>query len=78
MDTNLLDYVLSPKQAVTDLTDKMLKQYFPAGVQVVWLIIPTIRIVQTLLPDGFIKTWSSGIMKDLVTGMEDDLTYLFR
>ena len=37
--------VLSPKQAVTDLTDKALKLYFPAGVQVVWIIIPTLRIV---------------------------------
>ncbi len=70
--------VLSPRQAVTDATDKALKQYFPAGVQVVWLVIPTIRIVQALLPDGSILTWSSGIMKDPITGMEMDLGYLFK
>ena len=70
--------VLSPKQAVTDLTDKAVIQYFPAGVQVVWLIIPTIRIVQALLPDGSIQTWSNGIMKDPATGMELDLGYLFK
>ena len=70
--------VLSPKQAVTDLTDKALKQYFPAGVQVVWIIIPTLRIVQTLLPDGSMQTWSSGIMRDPVTGMEMNLGYLFK
>lgn len=70
--------VLSPKQAITDLTDKALKQYFPAGVQVVWIIIPTLRIVQTLLPDGSMQTWSSGIMRDPATGMEMDLGYLFK
>lgn len=70
--------ILSPKQALTDLTDKALKQYFPAGVQVVWLIIPTLRLVQTLLPDGSMQTWSSGVMRDSVTQMEVDLGYLFR
>jgi Uma2 family endonuclease len=70
--------VLSPRQAVTDLTDKAFNVYFPAGVQVVWLIIPTIRIVQTLLPDGSIQTWSGGVMRDPVTGIEMDLGYLFR
>lgn len=70
--------VLSPKQAITELTDKALKQYFPAGVQVVWIIIPTLRIVQTLLPDGFMQTWTNGILPDPITGMEVDLGYLFK
>lgn len=70
--------VLSPKQAVTELTDKALKQYFPAGVQVVWIIIPTLRIVQTLLPDGSMQTWTNGILPDPITGMEVDLGYLFK
>lgn len=70
--------ILSPKQALTDLTDKAYKQYFPAAVQVVWLIIPTIRIVQVLLPNGSIQTWSSGVMHDPITGMEMDLGYLFK
>jgi Uma2 family endonuclease len=70
--------VLSPKQAVTDLTDKALNQYFPAGVQVVWIIVPTLRIVQALLPGGSMQTWASGVMRDPVTGMEVDLGYLFK
>lgn len=70
--------VLSPKQAVTDLTDKALNLYFPAGVQVVWIIIPTLRIVQALLPDGSIQTWSNGLMIDPITNMELDLGYLFK
>lgn len=70
--------VLSPKQALTDLTDKAFKQYFPAGVQSVWLIIPTLRIIHTLLPDGAMQTWASGLLTDPVTGMEVDLGYLFK
>ena len=70
--------ILSPKQALTDLTNKAYKQYFPAGVQVVWLVIPTTRIVQTLLPSGLIQTWVNDIMKDSETGMEVDLNYLFK
>lgn len=70
--------VLSPKQAVTDLTDKALNLYFPAGVQVVWIITPTLRIMQALLPDNSIQTWASGIMTDPITGMELDLGYLFK
>lgn len=70
--------VLSPKQAVTDLTDKAFKQYFPAGVQSVWIVIPTLRIVQAILPDGSIQTWANGILRDPVTGIELDLGYLFR
>ncbi|GAB4037312.1 Uma2 family endonuclease [Spirosoma jeollabukense] len=70
--------ILSPKQALTDLTDKAYKQYFPAGVQSVWLIIPTLRIIQALFPNGSMYTWASGTMKDSVTGMEIDLGYLFK
>lgn len=70
--------ILSPKQAITDLTDKALKQYFPAGVRTVWLITPTTRIAQIMLPDGSIQTWASGVLIDPVTGMEVDLGYLFR
>ena len=70
--------ILSPKQALTDLTDKAYKQYFPAGVQSVWLIIPTLRIIQALLPNGSMYTWASGTMKDSITYMEIDLGYLFK
>ncbi|MBO0930145.1 Uma2 family endonuclease [Fibrella aquatilis] len=70
--------ILSPKQALTDLTDKAYKQYFPGGVQAVWIIVPTTRIIQTLLPDGSIQTIASGILRDPVTGIELDLGYLFK
>jgi Uma2 family endonuclease len=70
--------ILSPKQGISDLTDKAFKVYFPSGVQTVWLIIPTLRLAQILLPDNTLLTWSSGRLKDPNTGIELDLDYLFR
>lgn len=70
--------VLSPKQGVTDLTDKAFKIYFPAGVKTVWLVVPTLHICQILLPDGRQLTWSSSILKDPVTQMELDVDHLLR
>jgi Uma2 family endonuclease len=70
--------ILSPKQALTELTDKAYKQYFPAGVQAVWLIIPVLQIVHILLPDGSKRIHADGILRDPVTGFELDLAYLFK
>lgn len=70
--------VLSPKQGVTDLTDKAFKIYFPAGVKTVWLVVPMLHICQILLPDGRQLTWSDGTLKDPVTQMELDVDHLLR
>lgn len=70
--------ILSPKQALTELTDKAYKQYFPAGVQAVWLVIPVLQIIHILLPDGSKRIFADGMLIDPVTGFELDLTYIFR
>ncbi|GAB3916390.1 Uma2 family endonuclease [Larkinella terrae] len=70
--------ILSPKQAVNELTDKAYKQYFPAGVQSVWLIIPVLQTIHLLLPDGSKKPFSTGILRDPATGIELDLARLFK
>ena len=70
--------ILSPRQALTELTDKAYKQYFPAGVQTVWLVIPVLRVVHVLLPDGSMQIYAGGVLTDPVTGLEVDLDYLFR
>ena len=70
--------ILSPKQALTELTDKAYKQYFPAGVQAVWLVIPVLQIIHILLPDGSKRIFAEGILTDPITGFELDLTYIFR
>ncbi len=70
--------VLSPKQGVSDLTDKAFKIYFPAGVKTVWLIAPMLHVCQVLLPDGTQLTWTSGLLKDPVTSFELDVDRLLR
>ncbi len=70
--------ILSPKQALTELTDKAYKQYFPAGVQAVWLIIPVLQVLHILLPDGSKRIFADGLLHDPVTGFELDLAYLFK
>jgi Uma2 family endonuclease len=71
--------ILSPKQALSELTDKAFKQYFPSGVQAVWIIIPSFRTVQIILPNGDLTILSSAdILKDPVTGLEINLKSVFR
>lgn len=70
--------VLSPKQGVTDLTDKAFKVYFPAGVKTVWLVVPMLHICQILLPYGTQLTWPNGTLKDPVTQMEFDVDHILR
>ena len=70
--------VLSPKQGVSDLTDKAFKIYFPAGVKTVWIIAPMLHICQVLLPDGTQLTWPNGVLKDPVTSFELDVVRLLR
>jgi len=71
--------ILSPKQALTDLTDKAFKQYFPAGVKSVWIVIPLFRTIQLLLPNGELQIFShNDVMKDPITDIEIDLKAIFR
>ena len=70
--------VLSPKQGVSDLTDKAFKIYFPAGVKTVWIVAPMLHICQVLLPDGTQLTWPNGVLKDPVTSFELDVDRLLR
>ena len=71
--------ILSPKQAVSELTDKAFKQYFPANVKVVWIVIPLFRTVQILLPNGDLQNLSfNDVMKDPITDIEIDLKTIFR
>jgi Uma2 family endonuclease len=71
--------ILSLKQALSELTDKAFKQYFPAGVEYVWIIIPTFRTTQVILPNGDLKIYySTDTLKDPVTGIEVNLNNVFR
>ena len=71
--------ILSPKQALSELTDKAFKQYFPAGVRVVWIIIPLFRTFQVLFPGGELTILSAqDTLRDASTGIEISLPSVFR
>ncbi len=68
--------ILSPRQALSDLTDKALDIYFPSGVPVVWVVIPLLKQITVLMP-GFQENISSGIVQDKHTGVALTLAELF-
>ncbi len=70
--------VLSPKQAMTDITDKINTIYFPAGVQSVWIIVPLLQTVTIRTPDGKKITFSDGIIKDPIVNIEIPFDQIFR
>jgi Uma2 family endonuclease len=70
--------VLSPKQAMTDITDKINNIYFPAGVQSVWIVVPLLQTITIRTSDGKKMTFSEGIIKDPVTNIEMPFEQVFR
>lgn len=70
--------IQSPKQATTDLTDKMYNIYFPAGVQSVWIIVPPLQIITVRTPTGKNFTFTDGIIQDPATQIEIDFAAIFR
>jgi Uma2 family endonuclease len=70
--------VLSPKQAISDITDKINNIYFPAGVQSVWIVVPLLQTVTIRTPDGKKITFSEGIIKDPATQIEMPFEQIFR
>jgi Uma2 family endonuclease len=68
--------ILSPRQALSDLTDKVLDVYFPSGTLVVWIVIPHFRQVTIMTPGGQ-TTLTSGVVRNDRTGIELDLAHIF-
>lgn len=68
--------ILSPRQALSDLTDKALDTYFPSGTSVVWIVIPHFRQVTVMTASGE-TTITSGTIRDDNTGIELNLADIF-
>ncbi|MGA0560323.1 Uma2 family endonuclease [Larkinella sp. VNQ87] len=69
--------ILSPRQALSDLTDNALDVYFPSGVPTVWVIIPQFRQVTVLTP-GHQEVYTDGVVDDVKTGIQLHLSALFK
>ncbi len=70
--------IQSPKQATTELTDKMNLIYFPSGVQSVWIIVPVLQLVTIRTNEGKKFVFTDGIIKDPVTGVEILFAQIFK
>jgi len=68
--------ILSPRQALSDLTDKALDVYFPSGTPAVWIVIPHFKQVTVMTPEAQ-TTLTSGVVRDERTGIELDLAHIF-
>lgn len=69
--------ILSPEQSLNSLTERIYKKHFPAGVQTVWLVVPTVQTISILLPDRKQVVFSQGIITDPVTGIQLNLPDVF-
>lgn len=70
--------VLSPKQGMKEITDKMNTIYFPSGVQSVWIVMPLVQTVLIRTPDGKQRTFTEGIIEDPVTHIQIPFKQIFR
>ena len=68
--------ILSPRQALTDLTNKWLDVYFPSDVKTVWVIIPKFKQI-TVLTASSQENVNSGVIHDETTGISLDLSKIF-
>lgn len=62
--------ILSPKQALSDITDKTFDVLLPAGVQAVWLLIPALRAITVYTANQPEYTITTGPVRDVATGIE--------
>ncbi len=69
--------ILSPKQLLTDVTDKIIKTYFKAGIKSAWLVIPTTKTIHVIHPPQKVKTFTHGRVIDTVSGIELDMDAIF-
>lgn len=69
--------ILSPKQSIDDLTDKI-SIYLNSGVKSYWVVIPTFKTIHIIYGNKQTATFLSGKIKDPATGVEIDMDEIFR
>ena len=70
--------ILSPKQILGDVLKKIRNNYFPGGVQSAWVVLPSLKTITVMSPNGKIQNFNEGILKDDVTGFELNLSQIFK
>ena len=70
--------ILSPKQALTDLTDKIQEVYFPSGVKSAWIVVPPLKTVHIFMPEQDMLTFTQGLIKDQALDIEIAFSEVFK
>jgi hypothetical protein len=68
--------ILSPKQSIDELTDKV-NLYFGAGVKSYWVVIIPFKTINLINVNQEISTFTSGKIKDPATGIEIEMSDIF-
>ncbi len=68
--------ILSPKQYLSDLVEKM-ELYFAAGVKSGWLVQPTLKSIAIFTPEMESTMYTAGKMADPALGITIDLNEIF-
>ena len=69
--------ILSPSQSLQEILDK-LPDYFEAGVQSCWMVVPPLRMIHVFSAKNQYKTFTDEILADTALSIELDLCLIFR
>ncbi len=70
--------ILSPKQNLTDLIDRIYAKHFPAGVKSVWIVSPPLQLITIFLPNQQKINVIEGTLTDPATGIQISIDEVFR
>ncbi|PWU13092.1 MAG: Uma2 family endonuclease [Verrucomicrobia bacterium] len=68
--------ILSPTQGTLEVMDKV-EIYLKSGIKSVWVVNPPQQAITIYTPDGRLKTFVEGQVKDPATGLTADLEAVF-
>lgn len=69
--------IQSPSQAPEDLVTKAWEYYFPAGVRSAWVVIPSLKAIRIVLPDGQNLIYFNGMASDPTNGVAVSVEKVF-
>ncbi|MFN0034030.1 MAG: Uma2 family endonuclease [Saprospiraceae bacterium] len=69
--------ILSPRQSLDELASKAWDIYFPAGVQSAWIVVPELKAIQLLLPNGETHLFYKDTLTDPVTNIQISVPEVF-
>jgi Putative restriction endonuclease len=69
--------ILTYRQPIDDIFERIHHIYFPAGLKSAWVVLPSAQSVMIFTPNAKPQTFNSGIMHDAASGFEVDLDKIF-